>query len=99
MHPQLSISIPAKPEIKLKLSSQLSISIPPLHPKLDFSKTTFIDICPAQPKQSYHPYVIEAMQLMYSKAPDELTAEEWDQFRAYYEWKKSKGEPIEEDIV
>ena len=96
---QQSISIPSKQKNQLTLALQQPISIPAFLPQLANSKATVIDIFPAQPEPSYHPYVREAIKLMYAKAPDELTPEEWDQFRAYHSWKKSKGEPIEEDIV
>ena len=58
-----------------------------------------MDISPVNPKPKYHPYVVEAIKLMYAKAPDELTPEEWNQFTEYYKWRKAKGEPVEEDIV
>ena len=78
---------------------QLPISIAASYPVLSISKTRAIDINPDQPKPNYHPYVVEAIKLMYAKSPDELTAEEWEKFVEYYNWKKAKGEPIEEDIV
>ena len=43
-----------------------------------------MDISQVNPKPKYHPYDDEAMKLMYAKAPDELTAEEWNQFTKYY---------------
>ena len=77
---------------------QMSVSIPPLYPRLQFSKPSFVDICPSELKESYHPYIIEALKLMYGKAPDEINTEEWDQFWPYYNWKKEKGEPIESEV-
>ena len=96
---QFSVSIAPRAGTKLSVSSQMSIAIPPYHPQLALSMPTVMDICPSPPKPNYHPYVIEAMKLMYAKAPDELSEDEFEQFWAYYDWKKSKGEPIEEDFV
>ena len=84
---------------KLTISSLFNISIPPKYQILTYSKTTSIDISPTEPKPNYHPYVVEAIKLMYSKAPDELSADEWEQFQGYHKWKRDKGEPIETDIV
>ena len=81
------------------LAKQSAISVSPRSPQLGFAKTTVINISPAPPKPEYHPYVIEAIKLMYAKAPDELSSDELEQFEQYYNWKKSKGEPIEEDFV
>ena len=99
IYTQRSIYIPSKKKNQLTPAFQQPISIPAFLPQLAISKATVIDIFPAQPEPSYHLYVREAIKLMYAKAPDKLTPEEWDQFRAYHSWKKSKGEAIEEDIV
>ena len=82
---QMNISMPANSTTKLAVFPQLSISIPRILPNLTFSKSTILDISQAQPKPTYHyhPYVLEAIKLMYAKAPDELTSEEWNQFHAY----------------
>ena len=84
---------------KLTKCSQVQIYILPECLSLAYSKPTLININPTNATANYHPYVVEAIKLMYSKAPDELSADEWDQFQAYYQWKKEKGEPIENDIV
>ena len=90
----------AKAPLKyLAFYPQMSVSIPPLYLRLQFSKPSFVDICPEEQKESYHPYLIEALKLMYGKTPDKMSTEEWDQFWHYYNWKKEKGEPIESDIV
>ena len=81
------------------LAKQSAISVSPRSPQLGISKTTVKNISPAPPKPEYHPYVIEAIKLMYAKAPDELSSDELEQFEEYYNWKKSKGETIEEDFV
>ena len=54
------------------LAKQSAISVSPRSPQLGFAKTTVINISPAPPKPEYHPYVIEAIKLMYAKAPDEF---------------------------
>ena len=79
----------------------MTISISPSKPTLAFSRTTLIDIpsVKTQKKMEYHPYVKEAIKMLYATEPDRLTEEQWEHFRGYYEYKKSKGEPIETDIV
>ena len=84
----------------LKMCTMMTISISPSKPTLTFSRTTLIDIpsVKTQKKPEYHPYVKEAIKMLYATEPDWLTEEQWEHFRGYYEY-KSKGEPIETDIV
>ena len=85
----------------LTISSQLPLSIPLVKPclNLGFSEPTILEFRPNLPKPKYHPYIVEAIRLMYSKSPEELTPDEWEQFKDYHKWKKEKCEPIEEDLV
>ena len=94
----------------LSFAKGVSITIPPLRiapRELSFSYPCFIDIPPDPSfsqqatilKPRYHPHIVEACRLMYSKKPDELSLKESDHFQGYRQYKIDNGLPIEEDFV
>ena len=96
--PRIDIA-PVIKVLSIEKTSSHSILSQPKTKTLSFSSPTSCNILPSLPKPNYHPHIIEACRLMYSKHPDDLTPEECEHFRGYRQYKIDKGEPIETDFV
>ena len=99
---QSSIDIKPIVEIlKLATTQNSSISIPSRTESkcLSISRLPSFNLLPVNQAPEYHPHIVEAIRLMYGKKPEQLTVEESEHFNGYCNYKRDKGEPIEEDFV
>ena len=68
----------------------------PKEPVLSTVKSAAISI---QPREIYHPAIINACMAICEKQPSQLTAEEAQKFKFYLARKCEMGQPVESDLV
>ena len=78
-------------------TSLINIPSAKKHLSLTVTKPVLFSIPPAQPKPFLHPHIVEAIKMLYGKAPNELNQDEKEHFKGYQEYKIRSGLPIEED--
>ena len=94
-------SIDIKPIVEiLKVATTQTSSMSWTESKcLTISRLPSFNLLPVKQAPEHHPHIVEAIRLMYGKKPEQLTVEESEHFNGYCNYKRDKGEPIEEDFV